>query len=261
MQSFFNELITGLKSYGKAHQMMRKDGMWKYLLAPGIVHLLLLILTILYAWRVSDGMVESVFAWLNLEEAEGWLSYLKGVLKWVVMFSIRMFMIVAYLAIYKYVVLILLAPLFAYLSEVTEEKLTGNKYPFNMARFIKNVLRGVLIALRNLVFELFWILLLFLFAFIPVIGLISPILLIVIESYFFGFSMMDYYMERKKLKMKESVRYIQRHRGLAVSNGLLYYGLFAIPIVGWIFAPIYAVIAATIAVHESEAKALDIPKE
>jgi CysZ protein len=67
-----------------------------------------------------------------------------------------------------------------------------------------------------------------------------------IESYFYGFSMMDYSCERHRLNMSESIHFIRQHRGMAIGNGMVFYLFMLIPILGWMLAPSYAVIAATI---------------
>jgi CysZ protein len=43
---------------------------------------------------------------------------------------------------------------------------------------------------------------------------------------------------------------MNQHRGLAIGNGMVFYIMHCVVLVGWIFAPAYAVIAATITMHE-----------
>jgi len=68
--------------------------------------------------------------------------------------------------------------------------------------------------------------------------------------------MLDYNCERRKMNASESVYYIGNHRGLAIGNGLVFYLIHLVPIIGWVFAPAYAVIAATLSMHEIKAPAL-----
>jgi CysZ protein len=39
---------------------------------------------------------------------------------------------------------------------------------------------------------------------------------------------------------------------LAIGNGMIFYLMHALPVIGWIFAPGYAVIAATLSMQEEE---------
>ncbi|MEY2639883.1 MAG: hypothetical protein RIR90_1365, partial [Bacteroidota bacterium] len=84
---------------------------------------------------------------------------------------------------------------------------------------------------------------------IPVIGWMTPILAILVECYYYGFSMLDYSMERHKKSAAESIYYIGQHKGLAIGNGLVFYIMHMVPFIGWVFAPAYAVVAATLSIY------------
>ena len=47
-----------------------------------------------------------------------------------------------------------------------------------------------------------------------------------------------------------AIYFIGNHKGLAIGNGLVFYLIHLLPIVGWVLAPAYAVIAATMSMHE-----------
>jgi CysZ protein len=105
-----------------------------------------------------------------------------------------------------------------------------------------------------MVYQTICVLLLIVLSFIPVIGWITPLIAFFIECYFYGFSMMDYSCERHQLTTKQSISFIKAHRGMALGNGMVFYLLMFIPVLGWIMAPSYAVIAATI--HLSDKRLL-----
>jgi CysZ protein len=73
-----------------------------------------------------------------------------------------------------------------------------------------------------------------------------------IECYYLGFSMLDYSCERNKLSTAESIAFIGRHKGLAIGNGIVFYLMHLIVVVGWLLAPSYAVVAATISFYKSK---------
>ena len=91
--------------------------------------------------------------------------------------------------------------------------------------------------MRNLFFELLITLLLFFFAFVPLVGLLAPFLLLMVQAYFFGFSMIDYSCKRSGWSVGERLSFMRSHRGLAIGNGLIFYGLFLIYL-GWAIAPV-----------------------
>jgi CysZ protein len=81
---------------------------------------------------------------------------------------------------------------------------------------------------------------------VPVIGWITPLIALFVECYYYGFSMLDYSFARQKLSYQQSIRFNGDHKGLAIGNGLVFYIMHGVLIVGWILAPAYAVIAATL---------------
>ena len=69
--------------------------------------------------------------------------------------------------------------------------------------------------------------------------------------------MLDYSCERHKLSPTESIAYIGNHKGHAVGNGMVFYLMHLVPIVGWMLAPSYAVVAATINVYHQDRRTLE----
>ena len=62
--------------------------------------------------------------------------------------------------------------------------------------------------------------------------------------------MLDYSFERKKLTTADSIYFTGNHKGLAIGNGLIFYLMQLVPLLGWVLAPAYAIIAATLSVHD-----------
>ena len=49
---------------------------------------------------------------------------------------------------------------------------------------------------------------------------------------------------------RQSIFYIGNHKGLAIGNGIVFYVFQLLPVIGWVLAPAYAVVAATMSLHE-----------
>lgn len=64
--------------------------------------------------------------------------------------------------------------------------------------------------------------------------------------------MLDYNHARKNIDVNRSIFLIGQHRGLAIGNGIVFYLFHALPLIGWVFAPSYAVIAATISLNNEK---------
>ncbi len=148
----------------------------------------------------------------------------------------------------KYIILILLSPMFAYLSEKTEFILSNKKYSFNLKQFIRDILRSLSITIRNIVIESLMIGIgSIVILFFPPISPIILTLLFVLNSYFMGFSYFDYIAERKKLNYSTTLRYMSTNKLTLIGFGFAYNLISFVPLADWIFAPIGAASGAVLA--------------
>jgi CysZ protein len=119
-----------------------------------------------------------------------------------------------------------------------------------MKQLWADMIRGIRLALRNTLWQTVYTLSILILSFIPVVGWATPILALFVECYYYGFSMLDYNCERKQMNVSKSIEYVGKHKGLAIGNGLVFYLMHGIIVIGWVLAPAYAVIAATISMHD-----------
>ncbi len=258
MKKKISEVGIGFSTYGKALNIIFNNGLWWYFLIP----LALNIILIFTGFELKDMLVDSIKDWLlnitNLKNADFFLSdFIKSSLSWIVGISMTIILFFVYAYFGGYIILALLSPVFTILSEKTETILTGKKYPFNGEQFMRDIVRGVLIVMRNIFIEFGLILLVFFFSFIPLIGtiisLISGIILFFISSYFYGFSYIDYSSERKKLNIHKSVAYVRKHKKFAITNGSIFSLSLLLPFCGLSisgFVAIISVVAAATGVIE-----------
>ncbi len=252
ISTLLKEIIISIAAYGRAHAIISNHKLWKWILLPGLLYMLLYIGG-LYVFFISFRTVvsEKIIVGLGISQ---WLErYDSGLLSFLFSFTgIVVWLVGAlfYFSLFKYVWLILGSPVFSWLSEKTASIVTGKTFAFSLNQWLKDMARGVKISLRNLLWQSVYLVALLLLSLIPVVGWVVPFLALTIEAYYFGFSMLDYSFERKRADMGSSIRYIGQHKGLAIGNGLVFYLLHIIPVAGWVFAPAYAVIAATLTVVE-----------
>jgi len=218
------------------------------------ISLALLIVFLWLGWESASWLAEltmakakNVLAYFNISSEENSYSL---VLTFIFNFILRFLGIYLVLKFSKYILLVLLSPLFAYVSEVAEQKRKGKKYPIGFLRILKDAMRGVFIALRNMVLEVSWIFLLFVLTLLfPPLALFTAILSFVIGAYFYGFSMMDYCYERWGLSISQSVIYTRKNAGFAIGLGVAYSLWMMVPVVGWIFASVNTAVGAAIALE------------
>ena len=249
------EIIISIQSFYEAHRFIVKHKLWKWILIPGLIYAILFIAGIWLFWVSSNTAIEFILNKSGVknfldQSHDGFLSFLFIVGQ----VMLRLVLLLFYFSLFKFFFLIIGSPVFAYLSEKTESIIEGKDFPFNLKQLIKDIVRGIRIALRNIVWQTVYIITILILSFIPLVGWIAPLVALLVECYYFGFSMLDYSSERNKMTAQQSIHFIGTHKGLAIGNGLIFYLMHLVPFIGWLFAPSYAVIAATLSLLNARKK-------
>lgn len=247
MKKFLSDFNLGISSYGLAWKLIKEKKMWGYFLFPVLISLSLAVLMYFLRMEIHQYITEVLNALINHESWWEWAQWLTG---WIIDISLFILTWYVYLKIQKYILFIILSPVLAYLSEKTEEKLTGKAHLFDFNQFIKDIARGILIAVKNFTIEMGLLLMLFLIGLIPALAPFTGITALIIGWYFYGYSLMDYTNERKKLDVEQSNQSIKSKAGIAVANGMIFEFIFIIPVLGFVIAPILGTVAATIAMQD-----------
>jgi len=242
--AIYKEFLLGIKSYFEAHQLISKHKLWVFVLIPGIINLFLFCIIFAIAWTTADAFAYLIMDFLGIVDVDGAMLIVKIVLS----FLIRVILVLMYLMVYKYLVLIIMSPFLAILSEKIERIVTGTQYSFQFNQFIKDVIRGSFLATKNMFIELILITILMLLSLVPLVNFVTPIMILIVQGYYFGFSLIDYTNERRKLSVKESAAFVSDHKGLSIGIGLGFYVILLIPVLGLLLAPTYGVTAATLSV-------------
>tara|TARA_A200000113_G_scaffold3860_1_gene4186 strand:+ start:4488 stop:5270 length:783 start_codon:yes stop_codon:yes gene_type:complete len=249
--------FKGVKSYRQAFTFLFKNKLLYFFLFPIAFNFLIYFsgLSVLNDFRLlTTQYLESFLESFGASE-DWWILFLNK------LFSISIWLVSKVLFFYVfslfggYLTIIFLSPVFTYLSEKTASIQKGKTYNFNFSQFVNDIFRAILISVRNILLQLSVVFVLFLIGFIPVIGWgISIFGNLLIVSYFYGFSFLDYTNERNQLSIKESVKIVRRKKGLAIGLGLVFYLCFFIPLLGGVissFLAIISVVAATISLEET----------
>jgi len=250
---FIKEFFLGIRTYRKATGLLFTKQLWWFILFPIAIYLLLFSGGNVLTNHLIDPFREWVIESTNVNNLDpekwGWLAKL---IKGIVYIAFKIVFFIIFAAFSGYIVMILMAPVYALLSEKVEGLLNEKDYPFEWKQFFKDIARGIGLALRNAAYEMVFALLLLVIGLIPVIGWFTSLTLFFISAYFYGFSFMDYSMERKRLGYKSSINFVRQHKGLAMGNGLIFALLLFIPKIGILlaaFTSLISVIAATLALE------------
>lgn len=247
------EIVISIQSYLEAHNFIVRNRLWKWILVPGIIYAILVSVGIYFFMQSSNHVIDwlsnriGLNDWLQ-EERNDWLNFffvMMGIM-------LRLVLFLFYFSLFKYLVLIIGSPVFAYLSEKTESIMEGRDLSFSLKKFREDAWRSIKQALRNCLWQTVYFVAFIFMALLPLVGWIAPLVVVIVECYYYGFSMLDYSLTRQKFSPAASIRYIGNHRGLAIGNGTVFYFMHFIIIVGWVFAPAYAIIAATLSLYKSK---------
>ncbi|MEM1323158.1 MAG: EI24 domain-containing protein [Bacteroidota bacterium] len=234
------DLFAGVQSYGKALQLISKLGLWGYVLLPGLFSLLLAAAIGVSAWSFSGSIGSWLMAWYPFE----WGSEL---LAGAANFIGLLLIVTGGLIVYKHLVMVIVSPFMSPLSEKVENYLMGEPLAGNgltLSGAIGDLIRGLRIALRNIIRELFLVGILFLLSWIPILTPFTTALIFIVQAYYAGAGNMDYLLERH-YSVRGSVRFVRDYRGLAVGNGSIFL-LLLMTGIGFLIAPPLGTIAATI---------------
>lgn len=250
------EIVISFQAYAQAHRFILKHRLWKWIVIPGLIYMILFSVSMYYFGQSASAVIE----WISIKTGlKNWVQQLQsGIIGFLFVLGgsmVWLLLMLFYFSLFKYIWLILGSPVFAYLSEKTEAIIEGKDYPFSVSQLLKDIVRGIRLSLRNMLWQTVYTVSILFLSLIPVVGWITPIFALLIECYYYGFSMLDYSMERHKKSPAESIFYIGTHKGLAIGNGMVFYLMHLIPFIGWMLAPAYAVVAATLSLYPQKNKA------
>ncbi len=259
MNNTLNGFAVGMRGFFKAIPFIFKNNLWWVFLVPILLNIGLYTVGFSFTDIVSDWLSVKFDSWITIDGESKWLQYIPAFLKGLthILFQIAFFFVFSFVG--GYIILIFLSPLFAWLSEKTDNIINNADYPFSFGQFINDIWRGIVIAIRNLFYELAVSFVVLLATFVPFLGqLVSPVtflLYFLITAYFYGFSYMDYTNERNKLNVQQSVQFIRKNKGIAIANGSLFYLSLLVPFMGVIlsgFVGIIASVGATISIYDMQ---------
>lgn len=226
---------------GRAMEIIRVRRLWGYVLLPGLLSLAFGAGIAFLAYSVSGNLADVISRSYPWEFGADFVGKAAAVLS-------AALIIAGALLIYKYVILILVAPFMSPLSEKVEAYLEGKgelNVPFSIPRAMRELVRGIRVGLRNILREILFTIALLIAAGIPLVGLLSGVAIFVVQAYYAGFGNMDYTLERH-MGVRDSVAFVRDYRGLAVANGTVFLLLLMVPFVGLFLAPSLCTVAATV---------------
>jgi CysZ protein len=245
VKALLKEIVIAIQSFGEANRFIREHKMYKWIIIPGIIYTLLFIVAMILFADSANGAVTWLSQQLRIEpwlekERSPFLSFIFVMMG----IMLRLVLFLFYFSLFKYLILIIGSPLFAYLSEKTEALIENREHRFNLKQLLPDAIRGAKLALRNAGWQTVYMIALILLCLFPVAGWIAPVIAVIVECYYYGFAMLDYGLARNDFSVPKSIFYSGKHKGLSVGNGIVFYLMHVVII----FAPAFAIIAANLSV-------------
>jgi CysZ protein len=239
---FLYQIKTSVLFYYRSYRFVDNHNLWKIFILPAVINLIISIAIVIVAIRTSGYVAQLVFE--NMKppsEDKEVLSLIHGVL----MVIVRATIFFLYLKIYRYLILLTMAPLFASIS--TED--TDNCHRPKAEDMHKNLpgglQQGIQIALRNFLIEATLSTTIIVVSFI-IAWLIplAPVLILMLEAGMWDIRSLIIENEHFALSKKESRKQMWTYPGLVLGNGLMFNILILIPIIGLLFAPVFALVSS-----------------
>lgn len=232
--------MKGLLSYFKAFNGIGKYGLWKYFFMSGFISLLIAGAVTSASVYFGDGLgdwIQSVYPW---DTGSGIIGNISDWTSGIAIFVLGLFLL-------KYLLLIIVSPIMSFMSDSIERQMNHDYVSpkFSMATLISDLVRSLRINLRNLFKELLMTVGLLILSFFPGVAVVTTPLIFLVQAYYAGFGLLDYWMERH-YRVSDSISYVRDHRLDAVGLGAVYLGMLLLPVIGAVIAPVLGATAATI---------------
>ncbi|WP_124978948.1 EI24 domain-containing protein [Nonlabens xiamenensis] len=236
----FKNILKGLSAYRQSLALINELRLWKYFLVPMAISLLFGGVIFLCVYGLSDNIgrgIAHIWFWEWGKEAFLEVSTWLGAL---------IILILGFI-LYKHVVMALSAPFMSPVSERIEKHLFPELHEDIKHRNTSNtqqLIRGLRINVRNLIYEICITLPLLVLSFVPGVNFAATPLSFLVQSYYAGFGNMDYTLERH-FSYRESVNFVKQSRGYAIGNGIVFMAMLFIPVIGIILVLPISVTAAS----------------
>lgn len=203
-------------------------------------------------WWLISWLSEWMSTWLVGQFMED-----EGVIQALAEWAIWLGLLVLKVKITKYIVLVVMGPLFSMVSEAAERELGRPSSPFRWGVWLKEMVRGVRSAALMATVELgvmvvaWGVGLAF-----PVVSPATLVFSWLVGAWVYGASVMDYVWERRDLGAREGFRQSLRRPAISLGVGIPFSLWMSVPILAWTVGPmiggLWATIAAAVAIDDRD---------
>lgn len=220
--------MNGIDCFMRGFSLVAEPGLRRYVVIPGILNTIVLILLVGFSAANFDGWVASLSGWLP-----DWLSFLESIIWFVALIVVFLTLLYAFIMIAS----LLASPFNAILSEKVEERISGSP-PSSSVSLAMIVPRAIGREIAKLLYLLPRLIGLFVISLVPGLNAVSPFLWLMFGSWMMAVQFADYAADNNDVGFSDLRRRLASKRLNAVLFGLPAYLLMAIPLVNIIILPV-----------------------
>ena len=241
-----------LKYYWEAFGFINKNKLWWSYAIPIAFNTILLGLLVYCSMKIGSSAQNTldrlILSYISIPES--W-AFIKNLVDAFIYIIVIVTCLMLYLFIFKFIIFILLGPFFSYIGDLAQNRLNGEQSKLSLKTLILSLKVSLIVNLRLLTLQSFWMILAYITMIIPILNLLSPFLLIIIEFYFSGASIINNNCERALMTKSQTTDFYKKNRAYLPGLGLGFWIIMLIPLIGWVIAPIIAVVASVL-LYEKE---------
>lgn len=243
------EIFIALRGFREAYDYSKRTEFLKWLIITGAIYVILLFLFFLNFLPFYNSITRLFFESMGLKERlqkfeDTLLPFLFIMGK--IFFDI--FLLLMCFSLYKFIFLLISSPLFTFLSGQVLKAVKPSQTE-QESSLIKRIVMGWAFIIRANLWMFVFVFFLIPLALIPIIGWFAPLIMLILDIYYMGFLMFSFAQTTAGFSPEKSRYFVSHHKGLAIGNGMFFYALHAIPLLGWIMAPGLALVGATLNIH------------
>lgn len=133
-------------------------------------------------------------------------------------------------------ILLILSPVLSHVADKAWVEAGHAEPNDSFMDILHSIVRGILVALRCFVLQVVCLVAIFIFSFVPVVGVAAPVLSLLAAAFFYGQSMIDYAVERAEIdgaiESGSGWRFPFNNIALTMGLGFLYALVMLIPFLG-----------------------------
>lgn len=150
----------------------------------------------------------------------------------------------------KYVILLLSEVIIFHFMQRALEEIQNHPIRTDFQSFLDAQIRMIKVVIRTYIMELIaTVVVSIFFGIFGFLDWIEPVVLFLVQCYFFGLVIIDNYNEQFGMTIKESIEFSKGYRGVSLALGLVLYLFMLVPLVGVVAGTILVSVTAAIVLN------------